>query len=240
MSFSRPNLSVPIASAAPSSSTQGSIYSVAEIETYTFDQESQIKSYTALSAAQKAMAQTGEAVSIKGMVSVPCATNFSEAKKSLNELAATKGELAKIPNIDICAFLGDLPSLDIDLPNLKLPGLPSLNDIMAAINGITLPSLQIASDLITGIVGQIGDAINDIGKAIQINIPTISCGKVPVTPQLPSLPQLGSALAPPSVSQAIDTFTAEPVPYGTSPQITIESPDVTVKSLDDEIDSGEF
>jgi hypothetical protein len=38
----------------------------------------------------------------------------------------------------------------------------------------------------------------------------------------------------------IDPFIAEPVPYGTNPNIILESPDVTVKSLNDLIDAGEF
>ena len=38
----------------------------------------------------------------------------------------------------------------------------------------------------------------------------------------------------------MDPFIAEAVPYGTNPNIVIESPDVTVKSLDDDIDMGEF
>jgi hypothetical protein len=135
--------------------------------------------------------------------------------------------------------LGDTSSFDFDLPNLKLGGLPSLNDIMAGINGITLPSLQIASDAIVGIVGKIGDAINDIGAAIQGSIPTISCGKASTLPSLPSPPQMGDALKVPSVTQ-VPTTVVEPVPYGTNPNITIESPDVTVESLTDEIDSGEF
>jgi hypothetical protein len=182
----------------------------------------------------------GESTSIKGMVNIPAASNFSESKKSLNELASQKGDLASVPNIDICGFLGDLPSIDLDIPNIRLGGLPSLNDIMGAISGITLPALQISSELITGVVGKIGDAIEDIGKAIQGNIPTISCGKPKPLPELPAPPSLGQALTPPSTIDQVDAFIAEPVPYGTSPSITIESPDVTVKSLDDEIDAGEF
>lgn len=231
--------SVQVVDQAPSKSTQGAVYSTADIETYQNDEANAIKSYAALGAAQKSSAQTSEAVSMIGMVSIPVATNFNESKKSINELMSQKGDLAQVPNIDICGFLGDLPSLDIDIPNLKLGGLPSLNDIMAGINGITLPSLQIASEAITGIVGKISDAISDIGAAIQGSIPTISCGKPPALPSLPSVPKLGDALTKPAEA-AIETFMVEPVPYGTNPNITIESPDVTVKSLDDEIDSGEF
>jgi hypothetical protein len=51
-------------------------------------------------------------------------------------------------------------------------------------------------------------------------------------------PALGAALA--RAPEPTPTPTPEPVPYGTDPNIVIESPDVTVRSLDDTIDSGEF
>ena len=147
--------------------------------------------------------------------------------------------MSQVPDIDICGFLGKVPSLDLDIPNASIGGLPSLNDIMAGINGITLPTLQIASEAIVGVVGKINDTIADIGTAIQSNIPTISCGKPEAIPTPQSQPQLGSALSQPA-EEPVDAFIAEPVPYGTNPNIVIESPDVTVKSLDDEIDLGEF
>jgi hypothetical protein len=239
MSFSRLNMSIPIASATPSRSTQGSVYSSEDIETYQFDQQNQLKTYAALDAAQKSSVKTSEAVSIRGMVNVPVATDFNESKKSINELTTERGDMSQVPDIDICGFLGKVPSLDLDIPNTSIGGLPSLNDIMAGINGITLPTLQIASEAIVGVVGKINDTISDIGAAIQGNIPTISCGKPEATPTQPSQPQLGSALSQPA-EEPVDAFIAEPVPYGTNPNIVIESPDVTVKSLDDEIDLGEF
>jgi hypothetical protein len=239
MSFSRPNMSIPIASATPSRSTQGSVYSSEDIETYQFDQQNQLKTYAALDAAQKSSVKTSEAVSIRGMVNVPVATDFNESKKSINELTTERGDMSQVPDIDICGFLGKVPSLDLDIPNASIGGLPSLNDIMAGINGITLPTLQIASEAIVGVVGKINDTIADIGTAIQSNIPTISCGKPEVIPTPQSQPQLGSALSQPA-EEPVDAFIAEPVPYGTNPNIVIESPDVTVKSLDDEIDLGEF
>lgn len=239
MSFARPNLSIPIASSIPSTSTQGSVYSADEIETYQFDQENKLKVYAALDAAQKSSVKTSEAVSIRGMVNVPVATDFGESKKSINELSTERGDLSQVPNIDICGFLGGVEPFEFDLPNIEIGGLPSLNDIMAGINGITLPALQIASDAIVGIVGKINDTISDIGAAIQGSIPTISCGKPQGTVDIPSIPQMGDALVP-SVEELVDSFIAEPVPYGTNPNIVIESPDVTVKSLDDDIDMGEF
>jgi hypothetical protein len=239
MSFSRLNMSIPIASATPSRSTQGSVYSSEDIETYQFDQQNQLKTYAALDAAQKSSVKTSEAVSIRGMVNVPVATDFNESKKSINELTTERGDMSQVPDIDICGFLGKVPSLDLDIPNASIGGLPSLNDIMAGINGITLPTLQIASEAIVGVVGKINDTIADIGTAIQSNIPTISCGKPEAIPTPQSQPQLGSALSQPA-EEPVDAFIAEPVPYGTNPNIVIESPDVTVKSLDDEIDLGEF
>ena len=239
MSFARPNMSIPIASGTPSKSTQGSVYSTDEIETYQFDQQNQLKTYAALDAAQKSSVKTSEAVSIRGMVNVPVATDFKESKKSINELTTERGDISQVPDIDICGFLGKIPSLDLDITNSNIGGLPSLNDIMAGINGITLPTLQIASEAIVGVVGKINDTISDIGAAIQGNIPTISCGKPEAVPTPPSEPKMGEALSPPT-EEPIDAFIAEPVPYGTNPNIVIDSPDVTVKSLDDEIDSGEF
>ena len=239
MCFIIPNRSVPVTTATPSRSAQGSVYTILDIETYTNEQDNQTKSYAALGAADKSVASTGEEVSIKGMVNVPVATDFSESKKSINELTAQRGDLASIPNIDICAFMGDTPSFDFDLPNLKLGDLPSLNEIMAGINGITLPSLEFASDAILGVIGKLNSAVNDISAAIQGSIPTISCGKPQGTVDVPSVPQMGDALKFDTASP-IDPFIAEPVPYGTNPNIILESPDVTVKSLDDIIDAGVF
>ncbi len=239
MSFARPNMSIPIASGTPSRSTQGSVYSSDDIETYQFDQQNKLKVYAALDAAQKSLVKTSEAVSIRGMVNVPVATDFNESKKSINELTTQRGDISKVPSIDICGFLSKVTSLNLDIPNANIGGLPSLNDIMAGINGITLPTLQVSSESIVGIVGKINDTIMDIGAAIQSSIPTITCGKPEAVPTPQSQPQLGSALSQPA-EELIDAFIVEPIPYGTSPNIVIESPDVTVQSLDDEIDSGEF
>jgi hypothetical protein len=232
-------MSIPITSAIPSKSTQGSVYSANDIETYQFDQQNQLKTYAALDAAQKSLVKTSEAVSIRGMVNMPVATDFLESKKSINELTTGRGDISQVPDIDICGFMGKVPSLDLDITNSRVGDLPSLNDIMGAINGITLPTLQIASETIVGVVGKINDTISDIGTAIQTNIPTISCGKPEAVPIPLSEPRMGEALSQPA-EQIIDAFIAEPVPYGTTPNIVIDSPDVTVKSLDDEIDFGEF
>ena len=77
MCFIIPNRSVPVTTATPSRSAQGSVYTILDIETYTNEQDNQTKSYAALGAADKSVASTGEEVSIKGMVNVPVATDFS-------------------------------------------------------------------------------------------------------------------------------------------------------------------
>lgn len=238
MSFARPNYSIPVTSQTPSKSSQGAVYTTEDIETYTFDEENRIKSYAALGAAQKASTKTSEAVSIKGMVSVPVATNFTDSKKSMNELSGQKGDIAKVKDINLCGFLSDVPSLDLDITNFKPGGLPSLNEIMAGINGITLPTLQIASEAVTQVVGKIGDTLNQLGNDIQSQIPTISC-KPREEPSAPKLPELGSDIRQ-QPDFEIDAFTIEPVPYGTDPNIIIDSPDVTVQSLNDTLDAGEF
>ena len=238
MSFARPNYSIPITSQTPSKSSQGSVYTTEDIETYTFDEENRLKSYAALGAAQKAATKTSEAVSIKGMVSVPVATNFKDSKNSMNELSGQKGDSAKVKDINLCGFLSDVPSLDLDITNFKPGGLPSLNEVMAGINGITLPTLQIASDAVTQIVGKVGDTLNKLGSDIQSQIPTISC-KPNAKPEPEKLPELGSDIRK-QPDFEIDAFMIEPVPYGTSPNIVVDSPDVTVQSLNDTLDAGEF
>lgn len=264
MSFSRPNMSIPIASGTLSRGKQGSVYSSGDIETYQFDQENRwltsfprkLKTYAALDAEEKSsvtetsdairLSPAAEAVSIRGMVNIPVATDFNESKSSIYELICRRGDIAMVPEIDCCGFLSRVPYLNLDMsmysPNTNIGKLPSLNEIVAGINGITLPTLEIESEAVTGIVGKISfldRIVSIIGAAIQGNIPTIYCGKPETVPISQPPSQLGSALSR-LREQAIEAAIAEIVPYGTNPNIVIESPDVTVKSLDDEIDSGEF
>jgi len=235
MCFHIPANKIPISKTPQSDGTQGSVAMPSGTEGAT-------ENYMKLGSDEKLNAVTSEDVSIKGMVNPPVATDFTESKQSLNELTAQKGDLSKVPDIDICAFMSNLPDGGIDLPSLE--GIPSLNDIMVAVNGVTLPVLQAVSQGITDIVGRIGGAIGDIGAAIQGSVPTITCGKRPVVDPLQVAasaagePALGAALA--RAPEPTPTPTPEPVPYGTDPNIVIESPDVTVRSLDDTIDSGEF
>jgi hypothetical protein len=221
---------------AKKSTGSGKMYSVESIEGY--QSASSLNSYAALSAQQKATASTSEDVSIKGAIAVPVATDFSESKKSLNEVAATKGQLASVPDIDVCSFLSKIPPIKIDL-NPDLGGGNELSDLIGEINGITLKGMQVVSDAIVGVVGGIGAAIGDTAKAIDDAIPDIKCGSPPpeITVDLP-IPT-ASALTQPPVPAA-PTQVVPDVEYGTDPQITIESPDVTVKSIDDVLDAGEF
>lgn len=180
-----------------------------------------------------------EDVSIKGAVPVPVATDFTESKKSINEIVAQKGELASIPNIDLCAFLPSIPNINI--PSIgEGSGLPSLGDIMATINGVTLGGVKLISGVLEGALGTLGDITNNISAAIQANVPNISCG-APIAQTIPQqVPAIGSALQAPSVP-GVPTQAAVPsVDYGVEPEITVETTSLTVKSIDDELDAGEF
>lgn len=180
-----------------------------------------------------------EDVSIKGAVPVPVATDFNESKKSVNEIVAQRGDLASVPNIDLCAFLPNVPNIDI--PSLGAgKDSPSLGDIMATVNGITLKGVELASGALEATLGVLNDLSNAIGSAIQENVPNISCG-APIAQTIPQqVPAIGSALQPPSVP-GVPTQAAVPsVDYGVEPQITVETTSLTVKSIDDELDAGEF
>jgi hypothetical protein len=176
--------------------------------------------------------------SIIGMVSVPVATDFTESKQSLNELTTQRGDLSTVPDIDLCGFMSNLPDSNIDLSEPSTQITSSLNEVMASIQGITLPILQVASDSIYGIVGTVDSAVGDLGAALQSSIPTLSCGKKPVTVEdVEQVAALGQAFfAEPQVAEPV----VETPAYGTQPVIVIDSPEVTVDALDDQIDLGEF
>lgn len=180
--------------------------------------------------------------SIVGMVNVPVATDFTESKQSLNELTTQRGDLASIPDIDLCGFMSNLPdSPEIDLPSVDDLVQDNLNKVFAAIQGVTLPAVTFISNGIDEVVGTIDAAVGELGAAAQSAIPRLSCGKKPITPEtVGGLVELGSALSAPSDAVDAAEPVVEPVPYGTTPNIIIESPEVTVDALDDEIDLGEF
>jgi hypothetical protein len=218
-------------------SGSGKMYTVESIEGY--QSASNLDSYAALSAQEKANASTNEDVSIKGAIAVPAATDFSESKKSLNEVAATKGQLASVPDIDVCSFISNISPIDINL-NPDIGGGDRLSDLIGEINGITLRGMQVVSDAIVGVFGGIGAVIGDTAKAIDDAIPDIKCGSPPPTVMVDLPIPTASAITPTPPPAAPTEPTVPDVEYGTDPQITIESPDVTVKSIDDVLDSGEF
>lgn len=210
-----------------------------------WDRMCQMKTKAEREQAREASASS-ETISIEGAIDVPAASSFSESQITVNELMAQNSSFAKVPNIDLCGFLGGIEPTNFDLPNIRLGsvdgvgGLPSMNDIMGGINGVTLPALQGVSTALTDLLGQASQGIGDMAKAIQGSIPTISCG-APTISTIPELPSTGMGDALKSTVSSVGIpEVASPLPYGTTPNIIIESPDVTVQSLDDEIDSGEF
>lgn len=180
-----------------------------------------------------------EEQSIVGMVSVPVATDFTESKQSLNELTTQRGDLATVPDIDLCGFMSNLPDSDFDLP--EIPDIQAdLERVYASIQGITLPAVTFISEGIDDIVGTIDTAIGDLGAAAQAAIPKLSCGKKPISVDVVGqIPALGSAFSLPSDIPESPEAVEQPS-YGTQPIIVIDSPEVTVEALDDQIDLGEF
>lgn len=223
-----------------SKSAKGAVYSQSDIDSYRASTEASIKNYSTLSAQQKTTATAPEFVGIKGAVSVPAASSYDDAKTSINELAANAGDLASAANagnIEICGFLSGLPSIDIDMSAPQL-GIPALQDIMKAVNGISMPALEFGSDAIVGIIGGASKAIGDLASALQSNVPTITCGGVPAIPPV-SPATLASALIPggPIVTTLAPIALKQ---IGVTPPINVTSPDVTVQSLNDVLEAGEF
>lgn len=181
---------------------------------------------------------TPETVGVKGAIRVPAATTYEDSQTSLTEVAAYEGDLAtasKAQNIEICGFLSDisLPDIDIAAPQL---GIPALQDLAKAINGVSLPVLEFAAKPIVDVFGGASKAIGDLASAIQSSIPTITCGAK--EPELPVEvdPGVGSALTPlPPVPPAPTV-----PPVGITPTITVSSPTVTVQALNDVLDAGEI
>lgn len=220
---------------------RSSTYSVSEIQQYQQNTESQLKNYTTLSAEQKVNSVNPEFVGIKGAIPVPAASSYTDAQTSLNEIVAQQGELASAAaagNIELCGFLSELPSLDIDMSAPQL-GIPALQDIMKEINGIATPALEFGSDAIVGIVGGASKAIGDLASAIQSNVPTITCGGKALPLPTPTPAGLATALVPggPLVAAVAPTLLDQ---VGVTPPINISSPDVTVQSLNDVLEAGEF
>lgn len=222
------------------SSGNPALYDLSDVAAYETSTDRAIRNYASLGAQQKASAPTPEFVGVRGAVSVPVASGYGDAKTSLNEIAAKAGDLAgaaKSNNIELCGFLSDLPSIDLDLSAPQL-GIPALQDIMKAVNGFAMPILEFGGGAIEGVFGGASKILGDLGSAIQGSIPTITCGSLPAIPPIspttfasaliPGGPIL-TTLAPIAVSQ-----------IGITPPINITSPDVTVQSLNDVLEAGEF
>lgn len=221
-------------------SAKGTIYSQSDIDSYRANTEASIKNYATLSAQQKTTATAPEFVGIRGAVSVPAASSYGDAKTSINEIAANAGDLASAANagnVELCGFLSSLPSIDIDMSAPQL-GIPVLQDIMKAVNGISMPALEFGSDAIVGIIGGASKAIGDLSSALQSSVPTVTCGGVPAIPPVSPAP-LASALIPGGpVVAALAPVAIKQI--GVSPSINVTSPDVTVQSLNDVLEAGEF
>lgn len=223
-----------------SKSAKGAVYSQSDIDSYRASTETSIKNYSTLSAQQKTTATAPEFVGIKGAISVPAASSYDDAKTSINELAANAGDLASAANagnIELCGFLSNLPSIDIDMSAPQL-GIPALQDIMKAVNGISMPALEFGSDAIVGIIGGASKALGDLSSALQSNVPTITCGSVPLVPPV-SPATLASALIPGGpIITALAPIALKQI--GITPPINVTSPDVTVQALNDVLEAGEF
>ena len=62
---------------------------------------------------------SSETTSIQGAINVPAASSFTESQSSVNELMAQNSSFAKVPNIDLCGFLGGIEPTNFDLPNIR-------------------------------------------------------------------------------------------------------------------------
>lgn len=192
--------------------------------------------YTLGKAADQTQTTPLELLGIKGAISVPAASSYEDAKTSLNEIAAANGDLAAVAqkqNIEICGFLSDLPSIDIDLSAPQL-GIPELQDLVKDINGLALPPLEFASDAIVGVIAGASKAVSDLASAIQNAIPNVTCGGKPPALPVPDINNIGSALVPSSISAPVTAVTQ----IGVAPTITVTSPNTTVEALNDVIDAG--
>lgn len=218
----------------------GSVYSTSDIGAYRKNTENSLKEYASMGAQQKTTAPTSEYIGIKGAVSVPGAASYTDAKLGVSEIAAKSGDLAAAAsnqNIELCGFLSNIPSIDIDLSAHQL-GIPELQDIVKAINGVTLPVMEFGSDAIVNAVGGVTKAAGELASAIQASIPQITCGAKPISP-VALATGFGSALVPggPLVAAVAPTMLDQ---VGITPPINISSPDVTVQSLNDVLEAGEF
>ena len=225
----------------PSKSERGSAYSSMDITAYREQTHNELKRYSTLSADEKNSAVASEFVGVRGSISVPVASSYSDSKTSITEIAAEEGvlaEVAKRDEIDICGFLGDLFPDATNQVTDPFPGIPQLEDLVKEINGIATPVLEFGADAIMGVIGGATRAIGDVASAIQDSIPNITCSKAL---PLPTPVQLGlaSAIFPGApIVAAVAPVVIEQI--GIKPPINVSSPDVTVQSLNDVLEAGEF
>lgn len=230
-----------VGSAAPpvNKNAVGAIYGSEDIQQYQALSEGLLANYSA-SDVEKIYAPVSETVGIRGALNVPAASSYADAKTGLTEIMANSGELASVAksnNIELCGFLSDLPTIDIDMSAPQL-GIPSLQEIMKGINGITIPGLEFVSEGIVGVLGGVAKEVSGLASAIQSQIPTITCGAPQPKPTTQPT-TLGGALTPSRPSAVVPT-PVEAKPVGIVPSISVESPDVTVQSLNDVLEAGEF
>jgi hypothetical protein len=190
---------------------------------------------------------TPEASGLQGAIRVPAASSYADAKTDFNSLVSDYGDLSQVSkrnNIELCGFLNDLPKIDIDLSS-PLSGIEGYDEFIAKVNGVGKKFLGV----LTGTENLFGSGptpfdrfqeglqqISNLASAIQQNIPTISCGGTQPLEAVSASP-IGSALFP-------NVMSPPPIPsfqqIGVTPSINISSPDVTVQSLNDVLEAGEF
>lgn len=186
-----------------------------------------------------------ELVGVAGGASVPAASSFEESMMSPTALAAVRGDLVALPpSIDICGFLSGLKLPEI--PDIIGAIISTIQEIIASITGVIQAVIDAILKLIDEIFGLVQDAIDYIANALRNLIPEITCG-APIIGQVLGVasaagafsPAVGSALAP--VAPVAEVVQALPgASTGITPVVSVISPDVTVKSIDDTLDAGEF
>lgn len=220
MPFSEKMSSVNVTRSSLSRKVRGRIYTTEDISEYVELQQEFYKRYMALGVDGKVAARTGEAVTIRGMVDIPGASDYMEAVSArIHDVVSAKGDLSKVGDPKLQRLVRGVRIIEETVPDVPIPfeeSAVSLKDIVARIGGMSYPvELEVSPE--------------DIDRIVMEE-----------RVQQPSLPAMGDAFVP-----RIPPLIAAPQPvpeveYGIRPNIVIESPDVTVQSLDDEIDSGEF
>ena len=222
MSFSDSMRAVNFTRQGLSRRVRGRIYTPDDIMDYMEAERDRIRSYMGLGVDGKVSAVMGESVTIRGMVDIPGASQFNEAIGTIYQIAKSKGDLSKVSDIRGSGFVDGIPLIEDTVPDVPMPFEESnitSNEIMARICGVSYPvsSAESGADL--------KKILSGMRERVQ---------------PAPPLPGMGDAFAPPPPPLLAAPELVPDVEYGIDPNIVIESPDVTVQSLNDEIDSGEF